>query len=150
MATGFSELSVTEKRKFIRETFPSFTLVKEGVKSFTLSVCALGSHIQRDKQFIDQCNQVHILEISLPVPYLHESPIAYNDLGLPTYKNVYSSADICQILKIRQDTFRARVRAGMYPKPTHFISGYWRFTLEEIRNILRLTDQLKAQGKVNR
>ncbi len=45
MATGFSELSVTEKRKFIRETFPSFTLVKEGVKSFTLSVCALGSHI---------------------------------------------------------------------------------------------------------
>lgn len=147
---NYKNLLISEQREIAGKFFSSFTLKREGIISFTLSVCSLCNHIQQDKQFTNYCNIVHSLEIILPAPYLYKPPIEFNDLGLPAHQNIFSSADVCKLLKIRQDTFRARVNAGMYPKATHFIRGYWRFTEKEIKNILRLTEQLKLQGKISR
>ena len=45
MVVDYNELSVQDKRRFLRKFLPSFTLRKQGIKSFTLNVCAIGNHI---------------------------------------------------------------------------------------------------------
>lgn len=65
-------------------------------------------------------------------------------MGLPE-KAYYTTGDVCSVLGIQPDTFRARIRAGFYQEPLRV--GKCRiFSEAEIRNILNRTNKLNEKG----
>jgi len=82
--------------------------------------------------------------IPISPPYFKEPSPHLNELGLPV-KDYYSTGDVCKILGLKPDTFRARLRSGYYPEPTH-LKHVRKYNLEEIRNIVQLTEELTKAG----
>jgi len=73
----------------------------------------------------------------------HPDPIL-NDLGLPV-KPYYFTQDVCKIINILPDTFRQRIYRGYYPEYEKI--GVKRiFTLEQIKELIRITENLIRQG----
>jgi len=67
-----------------------------------------------------------------------------NDLFLSN-KPYYFTQDVCKVLNISPDTFRARIYRGYYPEYQKF--GVKRiFTLEEIKDLIRISEGLKKKG----
>ena len=83
------------------------------------------------------CRDVLTLHISLEQTFvfIEPSPIL-NKLGLPV-KDIYRTADVCKVLNIKPDTFRARLRSGVY-EDKYKIDGIGRmFTLQDIEELKR-------------
>jgi len=74
------------------------------------------------------------LKVDPPFPLI--SPL--NDLGLPD-KELYTTGDICRILDMHLDTFRYRLRSGIYPEPKQRAGDKRRFTKDEIKKIVQIT-----------
>ena len=92
----------------------------------------------------DPLNYFIFLNITLPEPYSKELKPALNELGLPE-KSYYVTADVCKVLKIRPDTFRQRIYRGYYPEFKKI--GVKRiFTLEQIKELIKITNTLIRQG----
>jgi len=61
-------------------------------------------------------------------------------------KEYYTTGDICAVLNMKSDTFRARIRAGVYPEVTK-VGGRRRFSETETREIINITLKLKSQNR---
>ena len=61
-------------------------------------------------------------------------------------KEYYTTKDICKVLSIKADTFRARLRAGTYPESMKH-GGKRRFTEKEIAEIIKISKELKEMKK---
>lgn len=79
-----------------------------------------------------------MLEVTLPEPYLNILEPELNDLGLPE-KEYYTTGDLCRLLDLHPDTFRYRIRAGIYPEAKKRLEDKRRFTYEEVLEIVRIT-----------
>ena len=86
-----------------------------------------------------------ILDIPVDPPYLKIAEKPVNNLGLPV-KQYYTTGDICKVLAVKPDTFRARLRVAKYPEPIK-VGGKRRFSEEEVRNIIQTTVKLKELRK---
>jgi len=150
---GYLSLERAGKRILVREYFSEFVLIKQGIVSFTVNVCLIGKRLGVDADSVNMCNQLHSLQFKLPEPYLVKEELhspEYDDLGLPTDQVYFSSRDISRILNVREDTFRARVRTSKYPQPKYRQGIHWRFTLDQVKEILKLTTALKGEGVIVR
>ncbi len=102
----------------------------------------------RDSQYTDSPNKLKFLDIPVDPPYLKIAEKPINNLGLPV-KQYYTTGDICKVLAVKPDTFRARLRVAKYPEPIR-VAGKRRFSEEEVRNIIQTTAKLKGQRKEGR
>lgn len=144
-------LEKSEKKQLVRKYFNEFVLIKRGIKSFTVNVCALKNHRGVVDERVNLYNQLHTFKFYLPEPYLEkEQPPApiLNEIGLPTEQQYYSSKQISNILNIQEEAFRARVRTHKYPFPNNAYGLHWRFSLDEVKVIIELTTKLKTEGVV--
>ena len=84
----------------------------------------------------------HPISLKFPVnpPYLNRPKTTLNELGLEL-KDYYMTKDICKVLNIKPDTFRQRIYRGFYPE-FQKIAGKRIFILEQIKELLRLTEEL--------
>jgi len=57
-----------------------------------------------------------------------------NSLGLQD-KQFYTTQDVCNLLGVKPDTFRYRIRAGVYPE-VEKVGGKRRFCLEDIKQMI--------------
>jgi len=80
------------------------------------------------------------LRIPVGPPYQKISEIETNEFGLPV-KEYYSTGEVCQVLGIKLDTFRFRLRKGYYPESER-VGGKRRFTLSHIKNIIEMRNAL--------
>ena len=95
-------------------------------------------------QFTENPNHLISINITVDPPYFKPPKMPMNDLLLPE-KDYYMTRDVCKVLRIKPDTFRARIYAGHYPEYGKI--GVKRiFTLEEIRELIRITDDLIRKG----
>ena len=78
------------------------------------------------------------LEVTLPEPYLKIPDPDLNELGLP-HKEFYTTGDLCRLLDLHPDTFRYRLRSGIYPEAKTRSGDKRRFTLEDAAEIVRIT-----------
>ena len=97
-----------------------------------------------DSQFADPHIDLNYLKISVNPPYLKPLKTPKNDLGLPK-KDYYMTGDVCKVLGVSPDTFRARIYRGFYPDPVR-VGEKRRFTLDQIREIIRITNNLIRKG----
>ena len=74
-------------------------------------------------------------ELQIPFKFIKPKPIL-NKLGLPV-KKIYRTADVCTVLKIKPDTFRARLRSGIYEDKYERDSSGRIFTLQDIEELKR-------------
>ena len=89
-------------------------------------------------------NHLPFLRITVNPPYLRHPDPLVNDLGLEQ-KDYYMTCDICKVLKIIPDTFRQRIYRGYYPEFQKI--GVKRiFTLEQIKDIIKITDSFIKKG----
>jgi len=91
------------------------------------------------------------LEVTLPEPYLKIPEPEMNDLGLPD-KGFYTTGDLCRLLDLHPDTFRYRLRSGIYPEARNRSGDKRRFAYEEARQIIEITkavqrSKYKPRGK---
>jgi hypothetical protein len=83
------------------------------------------------------CRDVRILHISLKQTFKFNTPKPIlNKLGLPV-KKIYRTADVCKILGIKPDTFRARLRWGIYEDKFMRDKVGRLFTLQDIEELKR-------------
>jgi len=75
------------------------------------------------------------LYIPVDPPYFKKPKPELSEFGLPV-KEYYTTGEVCKILGLKPDAFRARVRSGYYPEPNR-IGQLRRFTLDEIKMIAR-------------
>lgn len=68
-----------------------------------------------------------------------ESESEPNDLGLPE-KEFYTTKEVCGVLDLHPDTFRYRLRKGIYPEPKNWAGDKRRFTYDEVAEIVRITE----------
>ena len=67
-----------------------------------------------------------------------------NQLGLEQ-KDYYMTCDVCRVLRIKPDTFRQGIYRGYYPEYQKI--GVKRiFTLEQIKELIKITENLICQG----
>jgi len=78
------------------------------------------------------------LFIPISPPYFKEPDPELNEFGLPV-KDYYTTGDVCSILCLKPDSFRARIRSGYYPEPIR-VGHARKFNLDEIKTILELTN----------
>jgi hypothetical protein len=97
-----------------------------------------------DTQNTDPHNNLTFLDIPVNPPYLkHPNPVL-NELGLEQ-KDYYMTCDVCKVLKIKPDTFRQRIYRAYYPEYQKI--GVKRiFTLDQIKELIRITENLIRQG----
>ena len=77
-------------------------------------------------------------------PYLEPLESPKSDLGLLN-KPYYFTRDVCKVLNIKPDTFRARIYADHYPEYGKI--GVKRiFTLDQIKELITITNKLIRQG----
>jgi len=80
------------------------------------------------------------LKVKIYPPYPLQKPHhEFNEFGLPE-KEFYTTGDICQLLGLHPDTFRYRLRTGIYPEPKKRAGDKRRFTKDEVNKIIRITD----------
>ncbi len=96
-------------------------------------------------QFTENSNRLISLKIPVDPPYFKCPKSDLNDLGLPS-KNYYTTQEVCKVLRVKPDTFRDRLCKGYYPDSGIKVSGGGRFTLAEIREIIKLTEELRNKG----
>jgi hypothetical protein len=87
---------------------------------------------------------LNYLNIPVNPPYLKPLKTPKNELGLPN-KPYYFTRDVCKVLNVSPDTFRARIYAGHYPEYGKI--GVKRiFTLDQIKELIRITENLIRKG----
>jgi len=97
-------------------------------------------------RFGDPAHRTIQFHFKLDEPYPIQIPRSdLNDLGLPE-KEHYTTRDVCGLLDLHQDTFRYRLRVGIYPEAKKRAGDKRRFTKEEIREILETTRTLSHKG----
>lgn len=86
--------------------------------------------------------------ITLPEPYLSKpaSKLKRNKLGL-IENDYYMTCDVCKVLKISPDTFRARIYRGFYPEPDK-IGDKRIFTYDQIIDLVDITKKLIKEGRI--
>ena len=99
-----------------------------------------------DSKCRDSSNHLPFLRIPVNPPYLKSYKPPINDLGLPE-REYYTTADICKVLNLLPDTFRYRLRAGRYPEPKTKAGNKRRFTIDEVREIVRIESQSLKEGR---
>ncbi|MBW2079026.1 MAG: hypothetical protein JRI71_16045 [Deltaproteobacteria bacterium] len=62
-----------------------------------------------------------------------------NELSLPQ-KEFYTTKDLYQALDLHPDTFRYRLRKGIYPEPNTMAGDKRRYTLNEIKELIKITE----------
>lgn len=83
----------------------------------------------------------HRLKVTLPEPYLKLPEAGLNELGLPD-KEFYTTGDLCGLLNLHPDTFRYRLRKGIYPEPEKRAGDKRRFSYEEVLEMVRITKKM--------
>lgn len=78
------------------------------------------------------------ITLKVDPPY-HAEP-KLNELGLPI-KEFYTTRDVCQVLDLHPDTLRYRLRKKIYPEPQNMAGDKRRFTMDEIKELIRITEQ---------
>jgi len=86
------------------------------------------------------------LILTINPPYSKIIQPLKNDLGLPV-KELYTTSDVCQVLGMHPDTFRYRLRNGWYPEPGR-VGDKRRFTEEQIRDILKITNEIRNASNI--
>ena len=86
--------------------------------------------------FTDSPNCLKLLKIKVHPSYKKVPELRLNDLGLPE-KEYYTTQDICKVLGIIPDTFRYRLRRGIYPEVKK-VGGKRCFSLQEARQIVKI------------
>ena len=84
------------------------------------------------------------LKLKVDPPYFKPLESELNDLGLPD-KEFYTTKEVCGVLDLHPDTFRYRVRKGIYPEPKNRAGDKRRFTYEESRRLFEL--QRRCRGR---
>jgi hypothetical protein len=100
--------------------------------------CSRGPGLKNShKDMASHCRGVSTLHISLEQTFVFiESKPVLNKLGL-LVKEIYRTVDVCKVLKITPDTFRARLRSGFYENK-YKRDGIGRmFTLQDIEELKR-------------
>ena len=98
--------------------------------------------VRRDAliRFGDPSHSTIQFHFKLDEPYPLQAPgRELNDLGLPE-KEYYTTGDVCRLLGLHQDTFRYRLRVGIYPEPKKRAGDKRRFTKEEVKVIISITE----------
>ena len=80
------------------------------------------------------------LDTPYPLQILEQN---LNEFGLPI-KEFYTTRDICGLLGLHQDTFRYRLRTGIYPEPKIRFGDKRRFTKYEIKQLVRITENFPS------
>jgi len=128
-------LEETDKFERVAEAFNDLFLI------FALAALphdAPTDHLEKKThfQFTDETRtqiDVHIHPPYLPKPKL-------NQFGLPQ-KEFYTTKDLCKILDLHPDTIRYRLRKGIYPEPKNKAGDKRRYTLDEIKKLIRITEK---------
>ena len=95
--------------------------------------------------FGDPTHKTIQFNFKLDKPYPLQIPKSdLNELGLPE-KELYTTADVCEVLGLHQDTFRYRLRTEIYPEPKKRSGDKRRFRKEEVVEIVRITKSFPAQ-----
>lgn len=95
-------------------------------------------------QFTGPFNRLISLKIPVNPPFLKPPEPVLNALGLPI-RDYYTTQDVCKLLKIKPDTFRNRLERRYYPEPKK-VGGKRRFSEMEIREMLKITKELRKKG----
>jgi len=96
------------------------------------------SHMDVAAQKVETPKPLFSIRFPIDPPYSKIILPPLNDLGLPQ-KELYTTADVCQVLGISPDNFRHRMLAGHYPEPGR-IRDKRRFTEEQVREIMRIDE----------
>jgi len=89
-------------------------------------------------RFADPGHENIQMRIDVDPPYLKLPSRELNDLGLPE-QELYTTGDICKLLDLHLDTFRYRLRSGIYPEPKQRAGDKRRFTKDEVKKIEQIT-----------
>ena len=96
--------------------------------------------MDRDSQFAESFHNFISLRIVVDPPYIKHPKIFLNDLGLPE-KEYYRTQDVCKVLGVSGETFRARIHHGHYPEMPQ--NGGRRFyTYNDIKKLKMITKEL--------
>lgn len=93
-----------------------------------------------DSKCANPHKELAYLKIPVIPPYLQAPDIPLNELGL-SKRNYYMTRDVYNVLNIKSDTFRYKIRAGFYPE-TQKIAGKRIFTLGQIKELIGITEEL--------
>jgi len=99
-----------------------------------------GSRRDRDSKFAYSYSNFITLQLIIDPPYIKHPKVFINDLGLPD-KKYYKTQDVCQILGVSGETFRARIRHGHYPEMPQ-IGGKRFYTYNDIKKLKMITRDL--------
>ena len=95
-------------------------------------------------QFREPLHYLGYCIISVSPPFIRKKHIPLNEYGLPI-KKYYTTGDICKVLTLDPDTFRARIRAGFYTEPLR-LGDKRRFSKNELINIINVSNHLIIKG----
>jgi hypothetical protein len=100
-----------------------------------------GIHESPSKEYgnhFEERNGKRYIKLKIDPPYFKPLEPKLNDLGLPD-KEFYTTKEVCGVLDLHPDTFRYRLRKGIYPEPKYKAGDKRRFTYEEAKEIIRIT-----------
>lgn len=103
------------------------------------------------KSPFEERNGRRYIRLKVDPPFLKPMNPELNDLGLPD-KEFYTTGDLFRLLDLHPDTFRYRLRSGIYPEAKNRSGDKRRFTYEEVVEIMRITKAMprlryKPRGK---
>lgn len=95
-----------------------------------------------------KCTNLHkaLAYLKTPVipPYLQAPDIPLNEFGL-SKRNYYMTRNFCNVLNIKSDTFRYKIRAGFYPE-TQKIAG----KRVKLRHYISIAESLYIMAKAKK
>jgi hypothetical protein len=128
-------LALIRLQSLSRSTFSFKHLLEKNSQKPNVTKCLIMTFLL----LMEYRNGKLCLRLKIDPPYPFQIPTQeLNELGLPD-KKLYTTGDICQILELHPDTFRYRLRSGIYPEAKHRAGDKRRFTYDEVAEIVRIT-----------
>jgi len=135
--------SPAQKRELLAKFFPRIEISKHGVERVRVSIPCVrlveGREVTTDRE-LPIVAQVKMTWAEL-VP-----PIEPNDLGLLP-KQLYTRADIKQVLGLTDAQFVGRLESGAIPPPYQRRWNHKAWTEEQVREMVRIADAARQPGE---
>ena len=109
----------------------------------------LGFHESPSKEYgnhFEERNGKRYIKLKIDPPYFKPLEPKLNDLGLPD-KEFYTTKEVCGVLDLHPDTFRYRLRKGIYPEPKNRAGDKRRFIYEEVKEIIEIMGEFSQKKR---
>jgi hypothetical protein len=138
-------VNVDTIQKGARYFGPVFENLLMGAAAFMLGIGKIAAGMRMHK-----IPTRHLINIPSRYTYIHLSEDIRKSKSMTSdclSRQLHTTSDVCQVLGMHPDTFRYRLRNGWYPE-TGRVEDKRRFTEEQIRDILKITNEIRNVSNI--